>query len=93
MTKEHRDYVLIKELYHCTPSELDEQDETVLQLHFKMLQEEKRHEYIEQKRTEQKTKMQALSNKKQSMADSTQYNLSLVIKAQNEATKEIEKIN
>ncbi len=64
MTKEHRDYVLIKELYHCTPSELDEQDETVLQLHFKMLQEEKRHEYIEQKRTEQKTKMQALSNKK-----------------------------
>ena len=27
------------------------------------------------------------------MADSTQYNLSLVIKAQNEATKEIEKIN
>ena len=28
MTKEHRDYVLMKELYHCTPKELDEQDNT-----------------------------------------------------------------
>ena len=64
MTKEHRDYVLIKELYHCTPSDLDEQDETVLQLHFKMLQEERKHEFVEQKRAEQKAKMQALSNKK-----------------------------
>lgn len=64
MTKEHRDYVLIKELYHCTPKELDEQDESVLQLHFKMLQEEKKNEYIEQKRAEQKAKMKALSNKK-----------------------------
>jgi len=64
MTKEHRDFVLIKELYHCTPDELDEQEERVLQLHFKMLQEEKKNEYIEQKRAEQKSKMKALSNKK-----------------------------
>lgn len=64
MTKEHRDFVLIKELYHCTPKELDEQDESVLQLHFKMLQEEKKNEYIEQKRAEQKAKMKTLSNKK-----------------------------
>lgn len=64
MTKEHRDYVLIKELYHCKPSDLDEQEERVLQLHFRMLQEEKRHEYIEQKRAEQKAKMKVLSNKK-----------------------------
>ena len=64
MTKEHRDYVLIKELYHCTPKELDEQDESVLQLHFTMLQKEREHEYIEQKRAEQKAKMKNLSSKK-----------------------------
>jgi hypothetical protein len=64
MTKEHRDFVLIKELYHCTQKELDEQDESVLQLHFNMLQEEKKYEYIEQKRAEQKAKMKSLSNKK-----------------------------
>lgn len=65
MTKEHRDYVLIKELYHCSPSELDKQDEFILDLHFKMLQKEREHEYIEQKRAEQKAKMKALSNNKQ----------------------------
>lgn len=64
MTKEHRDYVLIKELYHCTPKELDEQDESVLQLQFTMLQKEREHEYIEQKRAEQKAKMKNLSSKK-----------------------------
>ena len=64
MTKEHRDFVLIKELYHCTQKELDEQDESVLQLHFRMLQEEKKNEYLEQKRAEQKAKMKSLSNKK-----------------------------
>lgn len=64
MSKEHRDYVLIKELYHCTPKELDEQDESVLQLHFTMLQKEREHEYIEQKRAEQRAKMKNLSNKK-----------------------------
>ena len=45
-------------------SELEKQDEWVLQMHFKMLQEERKHEYIEQKRAEQKAKMKALSNKK-----------------------------
>lgn len=64
MTKEHRDYVLMKEIYHCTPSDLDKQEERLLQLHFEMLQEEKKHEYLEQKRAEQKAKMQSLSNKK-----------------------------
>lgn len=64
MTKEHRDYVLMKEIYHCTPNELDEQEERILQLHFTMLQKEKEYEYVEQKRAEQKAKMKALSNKK-----------------------------
>lgn len=64
MSKEHRDYVLIKELYHCSPKELDEQSEFILDLHFKMLQEERKNDYIEQKRAEQKAKMKSLSNKK-----------------------------
>ena len=64
MSKEHRDYVLIKELYHCSPKELDGQSEFILDLHFKMLQEERKNDYIEQKRAEQKAKMQSLSNKK-----------------------------
>jgi hypothetical protein len=55
---------LIKELYHCTPKDLEDQEERMLQLHFEMLQEERKNEYIEQKRAEQKAKMKALSNKK-----------------------------
>jgi len=56
---------LIKELYHCTPTEIELQEERKLQLHFEMLQKEREHEFIEQKRAEQKAKMKALSNKKQ----------------------------
>ena len=64
LSKEHRDYILIKELYHCPPSELDKEEESVLELHFRMIQEEKKREYIQQQRAEQKAKMKALSNKK-----------------------------
>ena len=54
----------MKEIYHCTQSQLDQEEERVLDLHFKMLQEERKHEYIEQKRAEQKAKQQASFNKK-----------------------------
>ena len=54
LTKEHRDYILIKELYHCKPSDLDNEEESVLDLHFQMIQEERKREYIQQKRAEQK---------------------------------------
>ena len=40
------------------------QDEWVLELHFMMLQKEREHEYLEQKRAEQKAKQQALLRKK-----------------------------
>lgn len=65
ITKEHRDYILIKELYHCSPSELEKEEEAVLDLHFRMIQEERKREYIQQQREQQKAKMKALSNKKQ----------------------------
>lgn len=54
LTKEHRDYILIKELYHCKPSDLDNEEESVLNLHFQMIQEERKREHIQQKRAEQK---------------------------------------
>jgi len=54
VTREHRDYILIKELYHCTPTELDKQPERILNMHFEMLMEERKHEYIEAKRNEQR---------------------------------------
>lgn len=46
----------MKELYHCTPSELDEQEERILQLHFAMLMEERKQADIEEKREAQKIK-------------------------------------
>nr|DAS81085.1 MAG TPA: hypothetical protein [Bacteriophage sp.] len=54
VSKEHRDYILIKELYHCTPKELEEVDEHILQLHYSMLMIERQEEYLENKRNEQR---------------------------------------
>ena len=56
VTKDHRDYILIKELYHCTPSELDKQNEHTLQLHYNMLMEERKWEHIENERAKQRAK-------------------------------------
>ena len=56
VSKEHRDYILIKELYHCTQSELDEQDENILNLHYEMLMREREREHIENERAKQKAK-------------------------------------
>ena len=43
----------MKEIYHCTPLELDEQDEQRLNLHFEILMLEKREEYLNNKRQQQ----------------------------------------
>ena len=53
--KEYMDYLLIKELYHCTPSELDQQDVYKLKLHFEIIMLERKKEYIDSKRAEQKS--------------------------------------
>jgi len=47
--------LLIKELYHCTPSELDEQDEYITNLHFKIMMLERKKQFIDNKRVEQKS--------------------------------------
>lgn len=57
VSKEHRDYILCKEVYHCSPSDLDDVDENILNLHFAFLNAERQHEYIEQQRANQKAKM------------------------------------
>jgi len=49
------DYLLIKELYHCTPSELDEQNQEITRLHFDIMMLERKKEYIDSKRAEQKS--------------------------------------
>ena len=55
--KEHRDYILCKEVYHCTPKQIDEVEEVVLQLHFDFYNSEKREEYLNTKRAEQKSNL------------------------------------
>ena len=65
MSQEHRDYVLMKEIYHCSPIELEKVPERQLNLHFAFLMSEREHEFIESKRAEQKNKQKAslLKNK------------------------------
>ena len=61
ISKEHGDYILIKELYHCSPKDLDECDENILNLHYSMLMKEREREFIEMKRQEQKSKNSTLN--------------------------------
>ena len=51
------EYILIKDLYHCTPTELDKQDYEKTILHFNIMMLERKKEYIESKRTEQKNSL------------------------------------
>ena len=57
LTQEYRDYTLMKELYHCTPSELEKQDEYRLNLDFAIIMMERKENMINQKRAEQKSKI------------------------------------
>lgn len=47
----------MKEVYHCSPFELDEVEEWRLNLDYEFLMAERHHEMIEQKRAEQKAKL------------------------------------
>lgn len=57
LDKEHRDYILCKEIYHCTPEQLDNVDEYTLQLHFAFYNAEKKEEDLQRKRAEQKSSL------------------------------------
>lgn len=54
----------MKEVYHCTPKELDKQEEKLLDLHYTFLMEERQHEIIESKRAEQRNKTASYLKKK-----------------------------
>lgn len=47
----------MKEIYHCSPKELEDVPEWELNMHFAFLMEERQHDYIESKRAEQKSKV------------------------------------
>lgn len=57
LSKYHRDYILMKEVYHCSPHELDKVEEWRLNLDYSFLMSERKHEMLEQKRAEQKAKL------------------------------------
>ena len=54
---EYADYVLIRDLYHCTPLELEEQDQSTLDLHREFMRQEAKWKKIESKRSEQEAKL------------------------------------
>jgi len=54
---EYMEYLLIKELYHCTPSQLDKQSYEKTKLHFNILMLERKKEYLDSKRAEQKSSL------------------------------------
>lgn len=53
---EYADYLLVKELYHCTPSELDEQDSFITDLHIEFMGLEAKEQKLQEKRAEQSQK-------------------------------------
>ena len=53
----------MKEIYHCTPSELEKQDENMLNLHYEMLMKEREREHIQAEREKQKQKVNSHTKK------------------------------
>jgi hypothetical protein len=47
----------MKEVYHCSPKELEEIPVRELDMHFAFLMAERENDYIESKRAEQKSKV------------------------------------
>jgi hypothetical protein len=54
----------MKEIYHCTPTELDKQDEKILNMHFEFLMAERKHDFIESQRAKQKAEQNSHSKKR-----------------------------
>jgi hypothetical protein len=51
---EYMDYLLIKELYHCKPTDLDNENEDILRLHFEIMMLERKKDFLDTKRRNQK---------------------------------------
>lgn len=57
MPQEWTDYLLIKELYHCTPAELDAQEDSIAEMHLGFLGAQRSSENIEHRREKQRAKI------------------------------------
>lgn len=56
-----RDFVLIKELYNCSPSAIEDVEEEILDAHYMMLIEERKYERDRQKEKDNKQRAINLS--------------------------------
>lgn len=54
--QEYADYILMTKLWHCTPSEFEQQTEEMIEKHIIIYNEENRKEWKDEKRREQRTK-------------------------------------
>lgn len=60
---EYVDFLLIRDLYHCTPSELDQQDEYITSLHIDFMNIKAEEGKLNAKRAEQRAKLKRLGKK------------------------------
>lgn len=56
VSQEYSDYVIMTKLWRCPPSVFDEQDEYMINLHKTIFNLEKKNEYIQWKRQEQRSR-------------------------------------
>lgn len=54
---EYVDFLLISELYHCTPEELDRQDAATIQLHLEFMRIREQERLKDQRRSEQRARV------------------------------------
>lgn len=55
-TRHHRaylEYILIRDLYHCTPTELDNQPKHIVDLHVRIMNMEAEYRWKQEKRAKQ----------------------------------------
>lgn len=57
LPEEYTDFLLMREVYHCTPSEFDEQDDATIEAHLHFVKIQSDQQRIEAKRAEQRAKI------------------------------------
>ncbi len=56
---EYPDFILIRDVYHCTPAELDMQDAGVIEMHKRFIGIENDAKHLDGNRSEQRARIQA----------------------------------
>jgi len=60
MPSEWTDFILMRDIYHCTPSELDEQDDAMIEMHAGFTNVSSKHSHIQSKREQQRAKLKQI---------------------------------